>query len=88
MKRWQVGLITVWMLVWFVGFGYGAGAVEVDVCLGPDGQFLPWVVADEQGGVAVVWEDYRTRKDWDVYAQLLSPNGVKLWPGGWDAPLC
>ena len=87
MKRWQVGLITVWMLVWFVGFGYGAGAVEVDVCLGPDGQFLPWVVADEQGGVAVVWEDYRTRKDWDVYAQLLSPNGMKLWEGD-GMPLC
>ena len=44
-------------------------SAEVAVSTAVDGQFLPWVVDDGEGGVIVMWEDYRTGKDWDVYAQ-------------------
>jgi hypothetical protein len=52
---------------------------EVAVCLAPDGQIFPWVVSDGEGGVVVVWEDYRTGKDWDVYAQRVDASGETLW---------
>lgn len=39
-----------------------------------DGQFFPSVLDDGKGGVIVIWEDYRTGKDWDVYAQRLVNN--------------
>ncbi len=47
-----------------------------------DAQFFPSVVDDGKGGVIVVWEDYRTGKDWDVYAQRLLNNRTVWQPNG------
>lgn len=47
-----------------------------------DGQFFPSVVDDGKGGVIVVWEDYRTGKDWDVYTQRLVKNRTVWLPNG------
>lgn len=44
-----------------------------------DGQLFPSAVHDGKGGVIVVWEDYRTGNDWDVYAQRLDQNNTLLW---------
>ena len=44
-----------------------------------DGQLFPLVVDDGKGGIIVVWEDYRTGEDWDVYAQRLDNNSTTLW---------
>ena len=52
---------------------------EVAVSTAVDGQFLPWVVDDGEGGVIVMWEDYRTGKDWDVYAQRVDSAEKTLW---------
>jgi len=52
---------------------------EIPVSTAQDGQFLPWVVDDGEGGVIVMWEDYRTGKDWDVYAQRVDSSGTVRW---------
>ena len=52
---------------------------EIPVTTAKDGQFLPWVVNDGEGGVIVMWEDYRTGKDWDVYAQRIDSSGTPRW---------
>ena len=44
-----------------------------------DGQLFPTAAKDGTGGVIVMWEDYRTGKDWDVYAQRLSVTDSILW---------
>ncbi len=54
-------------------------SAETAVSTAIDGQFLPWVVADGAGGVIVMWEDYRTGKDWDVYAQRVDSSGRTRW---------
>ena len=62
-------------------------STEIAVSTAQDGQFLPWVVADGDGGVIVMWEDYRTGKDWDVYAQRVDNTGTAVWEGD-GIPLC
>ena len=52
---------------------------EISVSTAVDGQFLPWVVDDGEEGVVVMWEDYRTGKDWDVYAQRVDGTGEAVW---------
>ena len=54
-------------------------SAEIPVSTAIDGQFLPWVVNDGEGGVIVMWEDYRTGKDWDVYAQHVDSAGKTRW---------
>lgn len=54
-------------------------SAEVAVSTAVDGQFLPWVVDDGEGGVIVMWEDYRTGKDWDVYAQRVDSAEKARW---------
>ncbi|MCG9128355.1 hypothetical protein JT359_12205 [Candidatus Poribacteria bacterium] len=44
-----------------------------------DGQLFPTAVNDGKGGVVVLWEDYRTSKDWDVYAQRINHEDSILW---------
>ena len=57
----------------------GTVSAEVAVSTAVDGQFLPWVVDDGEGGVIVMWEDYRTGKDWDVYAQRVDSAEKTRW---------
>ena len=54
-------------------------SAEIPVSTAIDGQFLPWVVDDGEGGVIVMWEDYRTGKDWDVYAQRVDSTSTTRW---------
>ncbi len=60
---------------------------NIAVSTAVDGQFLPWVVDDGDGGVIVIWEDYRTGKDWDVYAQRIDNTGTAIWKAD-GTPLC
>ena len=52
---------------------------EVPISTAMDGQFFPSIVDDGKGGVIVVWEDYRTGKDWDVYAQRVDSKNALMW---------
>ena len=48
-----------------------------------DGQLFPQGVPDGKGGLIIVWEDYRTGKDWDVYGQRVDDSNNVLWkPNG------
>ena len=52
---------------------------EIPVSTVEDGQLFPTAVNDGKGGVVVLWEDYRTGKDWDVYAQRVNADNTLLW---------
>ena len=76
-------LLTRLILLLFVGVSswaqYTIVLAEIAVSIADDGQFLPWVVDDGEGGVIVMWEDYRTGEDWDVYAQRVDSTGTTVW---------
>ncbi len=56
---------------------------DIIVSNADDGQLFPQGVADGKGGLIIVWEDYRTGKDWDVYAQRVDDSDNPLWtPNG------
>ena len=56
---------------------------EIPVSAANNGQLFPSAVDDGKGGVIVVWEDYRTGKDWDVYAQRVDNTNTTVWaPNG------
>jgi hypothetical protein len=60
---------------------------NLPVCTAADGQILPRSIGDGNGGLVIVWEDYRTGVDWDVYAQRISASGATQWNA--DAiPIC
>lgn len=40
----------------------------------------PQAVSDGANGVVIVWEDYRYGDGWDLFAQRLDANGVRMWP--------
>lgn len=61
------------------GIAYAASTEEIPVSTAPDGQFMPRTVSDGKGGAIVVWEDYRTATDWDVYAQRVDAAGETVW---------
>ncbi len=52
---------------------------NIPIAIAPQGQFAPRGVSDGVGGTVVIWEDFRTGKDWDVYAQRLNVDGIPLW---------
>ena len=74
-------LLSAVMLLLLAGFCTlcRSSSAEIPVSTAKDGQFLPWVVDDGEGGVIVMWEDYRTGKDWDVYAQRVDSRGTARW---------
>ena len=45
-------------------------------------QTEPQLVTDGSGGAILVWLDFRTGYNWDVYAQRLDASGNELWPSG------
>lgn len=51
----------------------------VEVCSEPSPEIDPAIVADQQGGAIIAWEDYRVGEA-DLYAQRLDANGNLLWP--------
>lgn len=51
----------------------------VPVCNMMNHQQNPSVASDGVGGLLVVWEDYRSGSQWDIYAQRLNANNWILW---------
>ena len=75
--------ICLWSMLFSALLLFGtmpAGASEnIPITIAPQGQFAPRGVSDGVGGTVVIWEDFRTGKDWDVYAQRLNVDGIPLW---------
>lgn len=43
-------------------------------------QNKPQIALDMRGNIYVAWNDYRSGTNQDIYAQKLSPAGIRLWP--------
>ncbi len=52
---------------------------EIPISIVEDGQLFPSAVSDGSGGAVIMWEDYRTGNDWDVYAQRINQENTLLW---------
>ncbi len=60
------------------------GAVQwtangISVCSAANGQFLPEIASDGNGGAILAWHDSRTNNMPDIYAQRINGNGAPLW---------
>ncbi|MFH0778375.1 MAG: hypothetical protein V2A71_07055, partial [Candidatus Eisenbacteria bacterium] len=63
------------------------GADGLAICTIEGGKWWPLVTADGVGGAIVVWRDYRSGTNYDVYAQRVDASGSVLWKAG-GMPLC
>ena len=70
-----------------LGIVHTASGAEIAVSTARDGQFMPRTVSDGRAGAIVAWEDYRTGKDWDIYAQRVNAAGKAEWKTD-GAPIC
>lgn len=59
---------------------------EVPLSTAAGGQYFPQLVSDGNGGAIVVWQDYRSGSNSDIYAQRISPSGVLVW--GSEVAVC
>lgn len=64
---------------------WGAGGVVV--CAGPVLQSNAHVIPDGAGGVIVAWYE-RATTNWDIRAQRLDANGVRLWTPAHGVAVC
>lgn len=53
--------------------------VNNQICAASGDQFLPQIVSDGSGGAIIVWEDFRSGNNYDVYSQRISSTGLVLW---------
>jgi len=53
--------------------------VNTAVCTATGSQQNPQACSDESNGIIIVWEDFRSGHDWDIYAQKLNGSGVAQW---------
>lgn len=81
--------IRIFSLILYLAVGFPAfmqsPVILADIIVSNevDGQLFPQGVPDGKGGLLIVWEDYRTGKDWDVYAQRVDDSNNPLWePNG------
>jgi len=49
------------------------------VCTAADEQASPQICSDGAGGAIIVWEDYRSGSNYDIYAQRINSTGSVLW---------
>ncbi len=61
-----------------------SGAVQwtangISVCSAANGQFLPEITSDGNGGAVITWHDSRTNNIHDIYAQRIDGTGAPVW---------
>lgn len=59
-----------------------SGTLEWDpngVCICNEISVYPEIVADGSGGAIVVWQDYRSGSNLDIYAQRVNSSGILQW---------
>ncbi len=49
------------------------------VCNTATDQSNPQIVSDQAGGAIIVWQDYRSGTNWDLYAQRVTATGSMAW---------
>jgi len=59
-----------------------SGTLEWDpngVCICNEISVYPEIVADGSGGAIIVWQDYRSGSNLDIYAQKVNSSGISQW---------
>ncbi|MHA1187164.1 MAG: hypothetical protein ACTSSK_09880 [Candidatus Heimdallarchaeota archaeon] len=51
----------------------------VPICTAPEGQMYCVPIPDKNGGVIIIWQDYRSSSDSDIYAQRINSSGDPMW---------
>ncbi len=57
------------------------------ICTAPKDQWAMQLVNDGSGGAIITWQDYRTDRKYDIYAQRVDADGNTLMPAD-GIPLC
>ncbi len=52
---------------------------NTSVCTSANSQQNPQACTDGSNGAIIVWEDFRSGNNWDIYAQKLNSDGVAQW---------
>jgi hypothetical protein len=82
--------ILVWEDYRYGNWDIFAGAIEpsgklgwqsegVPVAMIPHTQYAPQIVPWQDGSVLVVWEDYRSGQQYEIYVQQLNARGESIW---------
>jgi hypothetical protein len=59
----------------------------VPVCTTAQWQMAPQIIPDGDGGAIIVWHDYRSEIQWEIYAQRVDGDGNALWTTD-GVPIC
>ena len=51
----------------------------VPICVARGTQYAPSLAADGMGGYLVTWEDYRSSRSYEIFAQKVDNGGVQAW---------
>ncbi|KPJ60611.1 MAG: hypothetical protein AMJ46_06375, partial [Latescibacteria bacterium DG_63] len=51
----------------------------VAICTASNNQEVPEIISDGAGGAIIVWYDYRSGSDYDIYAQRVNSSGTVQW---------
>ncbi|MHA1271666.1 MAG: hypothetical protein ACTSPY_17875 [Candidatus Helarchaeota archaeon] len=71
--------ITNPILLETTGPNFYWGYNDLPVCISELEQYNPRLCSDGAGGVFVVWQDYRSGTDYDVYCQRINSSGHIMW---------
>jgi len=59
----------------------------IPICSAPINLNYLRIISDGVGGAIVMWEDFRSGVDQDIYAQRIDASGITLWPAN-GVPIC
>ena len=51
----------------------------IAICAAAGNQSASWIISDGAGGAFIVWNDFRTMADYDIYIQHLNDAGKRSW---------
>jgi hypothetical protein len=51
----------------------------VEVCAASGTQYFPQIVGSKGSSAIIAWEDYRSNKKYDLFAQKISDSGKSMW---------
>jgi hypothetical protein len=79
MKTFAMGLVSLSILL-CSGGAWGQWIQDgAPVCTASQNQEYPRIAPDGAGGAIIVWQDYRTWTNWNIYAQRFDAKGRTLW---------
>jgi len=55
------------------------GSTGLAICTAANSKIEPTLASDGTGGAIIVWSDYRTGADYNIYAQRVDAAGTTLW---------